>query len=146
MNSGEPEPLTDLQTLISQKRNFPSLTCSVVSEASRWLKSQLRGADVSFQYGACDDRDHYGYSIIIIPRSIPGGQFILEVKIAEIGERAHVFAEVRMIGRSNGNLFPYFGQFHTNEERLMALQYISDFLLATETEEERAEAADPSQS
>lgn len=137
MKSGEPQPLFDLQTLIAQKRHLPSLTCSVVSEASRWLKAQLIGANVAFQYAACDDRDHYGYSVLLVQRSSTSGQFILEVKIAEIGGKAFVQAQTRMIGRIDGYHFPYFGPFHNPEDREMALQYISDFLLATETEEER---------
>jgi hypothetical protein len=131
MKSGDPAPLSDLQTLLAQKRSLPSTTVEVVSEAARWLKAQLKGAEVDFHYAACEDRDHYGFAVFVITRNVPEGRYLLELKVAEIDEKPFLSANAKMHGRYETSLFPYFSAMHTEEERRRALQYISDFLLGT---------------
>lgn len=135
MKSGKPEPLYDLKYIIDQKKSSPSHTCEVVSEASAWLKAQLEGSNIVFQYGACDFEDHYGYSIFIIVRNSGSNRLILELKIAEIKEKPFLFAEVRSLGRNTGVLFPYFGEITSEEGRELVLHYISDYILSTEPED-----------
>lgn len=135
MKSGKPDPLYDLKFIIDRKRSTPSQTCEVVSKAAAWLKAQLAGCNIMFQYGACDYEDHYGYSVFIIGRKSRGNRIILELKVAEIDARPFLFAEVRSLGHSNGSLFPYFGEISTEEGRNLFLHYISDYILSTEPED-----------
>ena len=132
MKSGDPTPLADLQIILAEKRNMPSQTSEVVSEASKWLKAALKGAEIDFHYAACDDKEHYGYSVFVINREHSDGRYILEAKIAEIQGKAYLSAEVRIVGRDPSNLFPYFADFSADDGRQRALHYIADFLLSSE--------------
>jgi len=143
MKSGEPMPTYDLKLILDKKRNMASETCEVVSDAARWLKSQLMGSNVVFQYGACDFEDHYGYSIIIIVRKTESARLILEIKIAEIASKPFLFAEVRSLGRATGSLFPFFGEIASEEGRELALHYISDYILSTLPEDGHRESTEP---
>lgn len=131
MQSGDPRPADNLKLLIEQKQNSPSVTCEVVSQASRWLKAELTGAGVAFQYAACDERDHYGFSVFTVTRTTGESQLVLEVKVAEIGGRPYAFAQVRSLGRSGSVLFPLFGEVSSGDGRELLLHYVSDFLLST---------------
>lgn len=135
MKSGKPAPIEDLQLIINQKRSAHSITCDVVSEAANWLKSALLGAEIRFQYGACDFEDHYGYAVFIILRKSGQTRLLLEIKVAEIAEEPMLFAEVRSVGRSSGSLFPFFGEISSEEGQKRVLHYIADFILSTESDE-----------
>lgn len=140
MKSGEPQPSDDLLLLMEQKRNQPSLTAEVVGEAARWLKSELKGASVSYHYASCDYADYYGHAVFLLQRRQGESQFLLEIKVAEIGGKPYVFAETRALGRQTGTLFPFFGEVQSSEGKATVLHYISDFLLSTEADEPRREA------
>lgn len=134
MKSGDPAPKDDLKLLIERKRNQAGLTMDVVSEASNWLKAQLKGAGVSFHYAACEAEDHYGFAVMVISRWKNNSTYFLELRLAEIGEQPFLFAEVRAIGKTDASLFPYFGEIHSEEGRNLAMHYIADFLLSTESD------------
>lgn len=122
--------------MIEQKQNVASSTCAVVSEAARWLKAELKGAGVKFHYAACDERDHYGFAVFTVTRARGGSQMILEIKIAELGDRPYAFAQVRLVGRYDAALFPLFTELESEDGQRLLLHYLSDFILsATSTEE-----------
>jgi hypothetical protein len=132
MKSGEPAPRYELKLILDKKRSNPHGTIDVVSESAKWLKSELNGAEVVYQYGACDFEDHYGFAVFLIIRKTSRNRLILELKIAEVGNRPYVFAEVRSMGRSSGSLFPFFGEVKSTEGKEQVLHYLSDFLLSTQ--------------
>jgi hypothetical protein len=132
MRSGSPQPIDDLKLLIETKRNAPSQTVEVVSEASRWLKAALQGAGIDFAYASCEAEDHYGFSAFTIIRSYQGERMALEMKIAEIQDMPYVFAEVRSLGKHGGTLFPFFGDMRSDEGRQLLLHYVADFVLSSE--------------
>ena len=134
MKSGSPEPLSELNLILQEKRNAPSITCEVVSTASAWVKAELVGASISFHYATCDDRDHYGFSVFTLVREVKGVfAFSLRLKIAEIGGVAHAFADVHRAGREPSATFPFFGELGSHHGRMQLLHYISDFILSVET-------------
>lgn len=132
MKSGKPLPVDDLRMLMERKRSLPSLTCEIVSEASRWLKAVLEGAGVNYHYAACADRDYYGFAVVSVSRRRGSAQLVMELKVAEIGEQPYIFADVRMLGQGPTSFFPFFGTLGDEEGRELALNYISDFLLSTD--------------
>ena len=131
MRSGDPDPSQELKLIIETKRHQAPTTIQVVSDAARWVKAALKGADVPFSYSSCD-RDHYGYAVITLLRSYNGEPVSLDLKIAEIEDLPYVFAEVRSLGRFGGTMFPFFGDLHSEDSRRLLLHYISDFVLSTE--------------
>ena len=132
MKSGDPEPNDDLKLVIAEKKNAPSETVDVVSAASRWLKSALKGAEVSFNYSSCEEEDHYGFSAFTIIRSYRGQPTSLDLKIAEIRSQPYIFAEVRSLGKLEGTLFPFFGNLQSDNDRDLLMHYIADFVMSTE--------------
>ncbi len=132
MLSGDPAPIDDLQLIIETKRHMPTRTLDVVSEASRWLKASLNGAGVKFNYASCEDQDHYGFSACHIARSYKGQGVCLELKVAEIRDAPYAFADVRVMGKSDGGLFPFFGDLATQDGRDLLLHYVADFIMSTE--------------
>ncbi len=132
MKSGDPHAIDDLKLLIETKRNAPSQTLDIVSDAARWLKSALKGAGVAYSYASCEERDHYGYAAFTILRNYRGEPVCLDLKVAEIGNTPHAFAEVRSLGKYDGTLFPFFGDLRSDEDRHMLLHYVADFMLSTE--------------
>lgn len=131
MQSGDPRPADNLKMMIEQKQHSASVTCEVVSEAARWLKAELAGAGVAYQYAACDEQDHYGFAVFTVTRTSGETQLVLEVKVAEIGGRPYAFAQVRSLGRFGSVLFPLFGEVSSEAGRDLLLHYISDFFLST---------------
>lgn len=132
MRSGEPHASEELKLLIEIKRGQPSQTIDVVSEAGRWLKAALKGADVKFSYSSCEEQDHYGYAAFTIVRSYAGEPVSLDLKVAEIRSTPFIFAEVRSLGRHGGTLFPFFGDMRSEDGRDLLLHYIADFVMSTE--------------
>jgi hypothetical protein len=132
MKSGDPEPIDDLSLVLAAKRSAPSRTLDVVSKSSKWLKAALKGAGVTFSYSSCESEDHYGFAAITIVRKYRGQPASLDIKIAEIRDRAHVFAEVRSLGKYEGTLFPFFGDLESDSERELLLHYIADFVISAD--------------
>ncbi len=131
MRSGDPQPNDALRHVIAAKQNTPTRTVEVVSEATRWLKGALKGADVHFSYGSCEERDQFGFAAITIVRSYRGTPTTLDLKIAEIRETPFIFAEVRTHGKLEGSLFPFFGDLRSEDHRDLLLHYIADFVVST---------------
>lgn len=131
MRSGDPKPNNDLRHVIAAKLEGPSPTVEVVSEAARWLKGALKGADVHFSYGTCEERDAFGFAAFTVVRSYQGVPTTLSLKIAEIRDTPYIFAEVRMHGTSEGTLFPFFGDLRSEDSRDVLLHYIADFIVST---------------
>lgn len=132
MKSGDPAPIDDLKLIIETKRHAPDRTLDVVCEEAQWMKAALKGAGVSFSYGSCDLADHYGYAAFTIIRQYRGEPVSLDLKIAEVREMPHFFAEVRSLGKYDGNLFPLYGELRSADNRDLLLHYIADFVVSTE--------------
>jgi len=132
MRSGDPEPITDLKLVIESKRTAPSVTVDVVSDASRWLKSALKGAGVEFSYSSCEERNHYGYAAFTVVRTHGGQPVSLELRVAEIRSAPFIFAEIRSHGKHEGTLFPFFGDLRSDDDRDLLLHYVADFVISTE--------------
>lgn len=130
MKSGDPKPNDDLKVVMDAKRGGPSSTVDVVSEASGWLKSALKGAGVYYNYASCEE-DRYGFSAFTIIRFYQKIPTTLDIKIAEINERPYVFAEVRSLGKFEGTLFPLFVNLKDESDREILLHFIADFVLST---------------
>ncbi|MBC2606874.1 hypothetical protein [Pelagicoccus albus] len=133
MKSGDPEPKDDLLLVMAAKQSSPSRTLDVVSKSSNWLKSVLKGANVPFSYSSCEKEDHYGYAAVTIVRNYRGQPACLDIKIAEIRDRAYIFAEVRSLGKFEGTMFPFFGDLESDNERDLLLHYIADFVLSADS-------------
>jgi len=131
MRSGNPEASDDLRLIIETKRHSPARTVDVVSEAARWLKAALKGADVRFSYASCEE-NHYGFAAFTILRNYRGQPVSLELKVAEIREMPYLFADVRTLGKYEGTLFPFFGDLRSDDSRDLLLHYIADFLMSTD--------------
>ncbi|MFP4351229.1 MAG: hypothetical protein ACLFRP_06175 [Puniceicoccaceae bacterium] len=122
--------------VIQTKRNTPALACDIVSEASRWMKSQLIGAGVGYQYGACDGRTHSSFSSFTIFRETAERKLLFRLKIAEIAGDPYAFIEAHPVGKPTEILFPFFGEIGSDEGKNRILNYVADFLLSTEKSEE----------
>lgn len=129
MRSGSPEPANDLSLIMNMKRNQPGRTVEVVSEASRWLKSQFSGAGVAISYSPCEEGNPSTFATMSVIKELNGRKLVLSLKIAEIGDKPFVFAEIIPIGNSQGSLFPFFADLSTDEAKQSLLHYVSDFLL-----------------
>lgn len=132
MYSGNPEPATDLALILQKKRAQPTLNCEVVSDASRWLKSQLVGANIKFTYLSCDSKDFYGYAMFVLQYAHERRQSVLEIKIAEIDNQPHAFCEIKLHGHSAQNIFPLFCEIGSDEGKQHLLAYLADFVLSNE--------------
>jgi hypothetical protein len=139
MKSGTPDPISDLKLIMETKRSMESRTCEVVSNATRWLKAQLSGCQITYQYAACEEEAHYGHAVFIITRVCGNSRMSLELKVAEIQDIPYVFADVHVLGKAGGHQFPYFGEVGTSEGRDRVLHYIADFILSTEKEKTSTE-------
>ncbi|MFW5882988.1 MAG: hypothetical protein ACOCVG_01330 [Verrucomicrobiota bacterium] len=143
MLSGNPDPEQDLALLIEQKRNTPGTAPEVVAEASRWLKAQLKGANVKFTYLSCDTADYYGYSVFIIHHIAAGGQSFLEVKLAEIDGKPFAFCKVRIVASAGGDesapsrgeyeIFSFSTEIAGSEGQRDVLALIADFVLSMQS-------------
>ncbi len=131
MQSGTPEPADNLRLIMETKRSSPSMTCEIVSKAAKWLKGELTGAEVHYQYAACDENDQYGFAMFDVHRMHDEIPVMLRIKIAEIRSTPFVFAQVNVAGRESG-VFPFFSDISSADARLLLLHYVSDFLLSTE--------------
>lgn len=132
MHSGNPDPANDLRLILEKKRSQPGLNCEIVSEASRWLQSELKGAEIDYTYLSCDDHLHYGYSLFLVNRTVASHQMTLSIKIAEIDEQPHVACDIRVSGATGYNAFPLYTQVTTHEGQQLLLAYIADFVLSCE--------------
>ena len=137
MLSGNPDPADSLRFLLDQKRSTgPEIPCRIVSDAARWLKAELKGAEVTFSYGRCDGQTHDSFASFAITRRMEEGILIMEVRITELAGEPFVFANARAVGAAhlNANGFPYFGEIATDRGRHLLLHFISDFLLGNVSE------------
>lgn len=132
MKSGQPEPIDDLQLIIDTKRHAPNINVDVISDATRWLKAALDGADVKYSYASCEEGEPYGYAVLTIMRHYHSQLMILELKVAEINTQPHVFAKVRTTGKNPDTLFPFFGNLRSDEQRDSLLHYIADFVISSQ--------------
>jgi len=132
MLSGNPDPSSDLLLIIETKRNSSVDACDIVSEASGWIKAQLKGAGVPFQYGACSKDDHSSFSSFTIVRDSDRARIVFELKIAEIDREPFAFVDVHELGKPTERLFPFFGEIGSDKGRERILHYIADFILGTE--------------
>jgi hypothetical protein len=98
--------------------------------ASRWLKSELKGADIEFTYLSCDDKLHYGYSVFLVNKSSLARSRKLSIKIAEINETPQAFCEIGIDGETN--TFPLITDLESSRGRQQLLHYITDFVLSAE--------------
>jgi len=131
MKSGNPMPNDDLKMIIDMKRNTEPQAVDVVSEAARWLKGALNGAEVSYSYAACEQNEHYAYAAFTVMRHYRGEAVVLDLKVAEINAMPFVFVQVHTTGKSGGSLFPFFGNLRSEEDRNSLLHYIADFLTSS---------------
>ena len=131
MRSGDPQPNDDLRHVLAAKRNTSSRGVEIVSEAASWLKGALKGANVHFSYGSCEEQDYFGFAAFTIVRSYRGMLTTLDLKIAEIREAPYIFAEVRSHGKTEGTLFPFFSDLRSEDHRDLLLHYVADFILST---------------
>lgn len=132
MRSGDPDPIDDLKLIIETKQHSQPRTVEVVSEAARWFKAALKGAGVRYAYASCEEEDHYGYASFTVIRTYRGQPVSLDLKIAEVRDSPHFFAEVRTMGKFEGNLFPFFGDLRSDDSRELLLHYVADFVISTE--------------
>jgi len=131
MKSGNPDPASDLYMILETKRNSASDSCRIVSEASGWLKSELKGASIPFQYGACQD-ELWSFSSFHFLRDGDDEKLSFELKIAEIDRRPYAFIDVHPVGKSQERRFPFFGEINSDSGKRQVLHYIADFILSTE--------------
>lgn len=136
MLSGNPDPSSDLQMILETKRNTSGESCRIVSEAARWIKSQLNGAGVKYNYASCEKGDHSAYSSFTIIREGDSPRIVFEMKIAEINKEPFAFVDVHPMGKPTERFFPFFGEIGSDQGRLLILNYIADFILGTETSSE----------
>lgn len=132
MRSGDPDPIDDLKLLLDTKRHAPTRTVDVVSSAARWLKAALKGADIAFNYSSCAEGDHFGFAAFTLIRTYRDQPVSLDLKIAEVRETPYFFAEVRVLGKIEGTLFPFFGDLRSDDSRELLLHYIADFVISTQ--------------
>lgn len=122
--------------ILETKRHTAAEACQIVSDSSRWLKAQLKGAGVPFQYGACEKDDQSTYASFTIVREAGDQRIVFEMKVAEIDHVTYAFVDVHPMGKPTERLFPFFGEIGSEEGRKHILHYIADFLLGTEKEPE----------
>ncbi len=129
MHSGNPEPADELSLILNIKRNQPNQALEVVSEASRWLKSQLSGVDCQFDYTACEPGNPSAFATFSVLKECNGVRLVLDMKVAEVHGKPYVFAEILQIGSMQGRLFPFFADISSHASKQHLLHYIADFLL-----------------
>ncbi|MEM0966525.1 MAG: hypothetical protein AAGJ81_10295 [Verrucomicrobiota bacterium] len=132
MKSGTPKPSPELNLIVETKRNSASDSCSIVSEAAAWVKSQLMGAKVTFSYGACQNDIHTAFSSFTILRISEGRKLSFQLKIAEIDRCPFAFVDVYPVGQPMERGFPFFGEIKSEQGRSLVLNYVADFLLSSE--------------
>ncbi|MGE9289746.1 MAG: hypothetical protein ACQKBT_02070, partial [Puniceicoccales bacterium] len=120
--------------ILETKRNAASDSCQIVSDASSWLKSELKGADVKYQYGACEN-ELWTFSSFTLVRDVDEEKLSFELKIAEIDHTPYAFVDVHPVGKAHERRFPFFGEIESDEGKKRVLHYIADFLLSTEVPE-----------
>jgi|GEM_PF-6267816 len=133
MNSGNPDPANDLFMILETKRNSSLDACHIVSGASAWMKAQLKGAKIGFQYGACQTENQSTFSSFTIHRSTDKQKLSFELKIAEINKVPFAFIDVHPVGKPTERLFPFFGEIGSEKGKSLVLNYIADFLISSET-------------
>lgn len=117
--------------LLSAKKANPTLAHDVVTEAADWLKGQFNTAEIPFSFANCE-KEYCGYATFQIHSNYHGFSVTLFMKIAEIKGMPFLFADIRIRDEAQQILFPFFGEIHSDEGKLTALNYIADFLLSVE--------------
>lgn len=130
MHSGNPDPADELSLILNIKRDQPQQALKVVSEASRWLKSQLTGANSQFDYTPCEPNNPSGFATFSVLKEFNGVRLVLDLKVAEVNGKPYVFAEILQIGSLQGRLFPFFADISSHASKQNLLHYIADFLMA----------------
>jgi hypothetical protein len=131
-----PTPTDALHVLIEKKRHYPSVTCDVVAPTTEWIKALLKEAGISFNFSECEQHDHYGFSTFYLQRWTGNGYLTLQVKVTEIDGKPFVFAALHKMGDIGHSGFPFFQCVDEENGRDLLLNYIADFLLSTEQQQQ----------
>ena len=122
-----------LKFLLESKKADVATPARVVQEAVDWMHTQFANARVEHEYSmGGSGLGRFGH--FEIESSIHGTDITLHIKIAEINGHAYAFSEVRVRGRQDVILFPFFGEISSDEGRLTILHYVADFILSTSNE------------
>lgn len=122
-----------LKFLLQGKKADLDTPLEVVRTAASWMHGQFTEADVPFDYSECGaGLGTYGYFQICSNPKVTA--IALHLKIAEIHGEPYAFAEVRLRGKDEVMLFPFFGEIGTAEGKLTILHYIADFVLSSAPE------------
>lgn len=119
-----------LKVLLQIKKADDSQTHDVVADAVSWMRHQFQHAEIPFHY-ADGGVGHGAYGYFQLKSLLKETAITLHLKIAEIHGEPYAFAEVRVRGKTEGILFPFFGEIGSDEGKLTILHYISDFVLST---------------
>ncbi|MCF7733855.1 MAG: hypothetical protein K9N23_19365 [Akkermansiaceae bacterium] len=119
-----------LKLLLQSKQDDCALANEVVAAAVSWMGTQFHNAEVSYHYSD-GGVGHGVYGYFQIKSLLKDTAITLHLKIAEINGLAYASVEVRVRDQHQGILFPYFGEFASEEGKLTLLHFISDFLLST---------------
>lgn len=123
-----------LKFLLESKKADLATPIQVVQEAVDWMHTQFHNAHIEHQYA--DGGSGLGrYGHFEIESRIHGSDITLHIKVAEINGHAYAFSEVRMRGRQDMILFPFFGEISSAEGKLTILHYVADFILSTQPKE-----------
>jgi hypothetical protein len=119
-----------LKFLLQGKKADINRSRDVVNEAVSSMHQQFQNAEIAYYYSDGGfGPGAYGYFQV---KSLLKEQAItLHLKIAEINGVPYVSAEVRVRGRHESVLFPYFGEIGSEEGHLTLLNFIADFLLSS---------------
>ncbi|MCU0778067.1 MAG: hypothetical protein MUF86_10435 [Akkermansiaceae bacterium] len=119
-----------LKFLLQSKKADATLAQEVVSASVSWMHQQFRNAGIHYHYS--DGGTGFGvYGYFQIKSLLQGTAITLHLKIAEINGHPFAAAEVRIRGKHEAILFPYFGEMSSEEGRLNLLHLIADFVLST---------------
>ncbi len=119
-----------LKFLLQSKKADTTLSQEVVNDAVAWMHNQFHNAGIPYHYS--DGPEGFGYyGYFQIKSLLKETAITLHIKIAEINGSPYAFAEVRVRGRHDGILFPFFGEIGSPEGKLTLLHFIADFQLST---------------
>lgn len=119
-----------LKFLLQGKKADSTRAHEVVTESVSWMHQQFHNADIHYHYS--DGGIGFGvYGYFQIKSLLQDTAITLHIKIAEINSQPFAAAEVRIRGKHEAILFPYFGEIGSEEGKLNLLHFIADFMLST---------------
>lgn len=119
-----------LKFLLESKKADLATPARVVQEAVDWMHTQFLNASIDHEYAA-GGTGLGRYSHFEIESKLRETEITLHIKIAEIHGSAYAFSEVRVRGKQDVILFPFFGEIGSAEGKLTILHYVADFILST---------------